>query len=122
MSVSKDLVIDMINQYWSQMKSRNQYSVSGTVSFATAGQVAMSNTSTDFFKMGDASGSFVFTGDFSISASDTLTSIYFKVVGGYGNYFQYEYQITGSYSLSPGSYVVVARVDYVIQSVTVTAP
>lgn len=122
MSLSSDVVVGMVVGYLSQMKSRNQWSLTGYVVMNTAGNVSMTNLSWDYVKYSDTNMSIVFSGQFTISANDTLKTIYFKLSGGYNNYFYLEYQIDGSRDLTAGTYVIVARVDYVPKSLTVVAP
>lgn len=122
MSLSSDVVVGMIVGYLSQMKSHNQWSLTGYVVMNTAGNVSMTNLSWDYVKYSDTNMSIAFSGQFTISANDTLKTIYFKLSGGYNNYFYIEYQIDGSRDLTAGTYVIVARVDYVPKSLTVVTP
>lgn len=122
MSVTSDIIVNMVNAYLSEMKTRGQWSLTGYVTMYTAGNISMSNLSWDFIKYSDTNMSIVFSGQFSTSANDTLNSIYFRLSGGYNNYFYLEYKIDGSHNLTVGTYIIVARVDYIPRSLTVVTP
>lgn len=126
MAVSSDIIVNSINVIIDAIRnyaSHSRYSVSGRVTLTNAGTVSVNNVKMDFIKTSETTAVFIFTGDFSISADDTLTGIYFSLTTDTTNFnISSEYQITGSRSLVAGSYVIVARVDYSVQGVSVHSP
>jgi hypothetical protein len=125
MAVSSDIIVNSINVIIDAIRNTRYsgYSVSGHVTLTNAGTVSVNNVKMDFIKTSETTAVFIFTGDFSISADDTLTGIYFSLTTDKTNFnISSEYQITGSRSLVAGSYVIVARVDYSVQGVSVHSP
>lgn len=126
MAVSSDIIVNSINVIIDAIRNYarySRYSVSGRVTLTNAGTVSVNNVKMDFIKTSETTAVFIFTGDFSISADDTLTGIYFSLTTDTTNFnISSEYQITGSRSLVAGSYVIVARVDYSVQGVSVHSP